>query len=88
MPNNLIRAATPVSSLLKTSTVMHVGHVSNLTLVVFKKKLEEYRHLEPHLSSECRSLTRNKPLIPKIEPLVKEKPVGFDKKTVLFTEAR
>ncbi|KGN58954.1 uncharacterized protein LOC101213900 [Cucumis sativus] len=81
MPNNLIRAATPVSSLLKTSTVMHVGHVNNLTLVVFKKKFEEYRHLEePRLSSECRSLTRNKPLIPKLEPLVKERPVGFDKK--------
>ncbi|XP_038904424.1 uncharacterized protein LOC120090789 [Benincasa hispida] len=80
MPNNLIRAATPVSSLLKTSTVMHVGHVNNLTLVVFKKKLEEFRHLEPHISSECRSLTRNKPLIPKIEPFVKGKPVEFDKK--------
>ena len=80
VPNNLIRAAIPVSSLLKASTVMHVGHVNNLTLVVFKKKLEEFAHLEPRPSFECLSLTRNKPLIPKMEPLVKAKPVGFDKK--------
>ncbi|XP_022145631.1 uncharacterized protein LOC111015031 [Momordica charantia] len=80
MPNNLIRAATPVSSLLKTSTVMHVGHVNNLTLVVFKKKLDEFGHLEPHLSSQCRALTRNKPLIPKMEPLVKQRSVGFDRR--------
>ncbi|XP_023005974.1 uncharacterized protein LOC111498834 [Cucurbita maxima] len=80
LPNNLIRAATPVSSLLKTSSVMHVRHVNNLILVVFKKKLEDFGHLEPRISSECRSLTRNKPLIPEMEPLVKVKPVGFDKK--------
>lgn len=80
MPNNLIRAATPLSSLLKISTVMHVGHVNNLTLVVFKKKLEEFEHSEPRLSSECRSITRNKPFIQKLEPIVKEKPVGFEKK--------
>ncbi|XP_050253594.1 uncharacterized protein LOC126699687 [Quercus robur] len=38
-PNSLIRSATPVSSLLKSSNVVHVGYVQNFTLFVFKNNI-------------------------------------------------
>ena len=37
-PNDLIRSATPVSSLLRSSNVVHVGYIDELNFVVFKKK--------------------------------------------------
>lgn len=37
-PGGLIKAATPVSSFLKSSAIVHVGVVDAFTFVVFKKK--------------------------------------------------
>ncbi|KAK7337059.1 hypothetical protein VNO77_17617 [Canavalia gladiata] len=74
-PNDLIRAATPVSSLLRSSTVVHVGYVNELNLVVFKKRFENATSFYLfRLPADCPSLTFTKPLIELMEPLVSEKP--------------
>lgn len=74
-PNDLIRSATPVSSLLRSSSVVHVGSINELNLVVFKKKSENASSFYHHpLPSDCSSLTFTKPLIDLMEPLVSEKP--------------
>ncbi|CAL0326802.1 unnamed protein product [Lupinus luteus] len=73
--NDLIRSATPVSSLLRSSSVVHVGHVDQLNLVVFKKRAENssafYQYSIPE---DCPSLTLTNPLIELMEPLVNERP--------------
>lgn len=80
-PNSLIRSATPISSLLKSSSVVHVNHIGNFTLVVFKKSYENAGLFEKYrLPADCQSLTNNRPFIGKMEPLVKEKPVDYGKK--------
>ncbi|KAL2345049.1 hypothetical protein Fmac_006334 [Flemingia macrophylla] len=70
-PNDLIRAATPVSSLLRSSDVVHVGSVNDLNLVVFEKRFENatsfYRYPLP---ADCPSLSFTRPLIELMEPLV------------------
>ncbi|KAJ0089117.1 hypothetical protein Patl1_32079 [Pistacia atlantica] len=82
-PNGLIRSATPISSILKTSTIVHVGYVNQFTLVVFKKEIENCSYFEQYrLPSDCPSLMNNKPFMEFIEPLVEEKPMGFGKRIV------
>ncbi|GAV64689.1 Methyltransf_11 domain-containing protein [Cephalotus follicularis] len=77
-PNGLIRSATPVSSLLKTSSVVHVGYVDGFTLVAFKKRIENVGYFEQYcLPTDCQSVANNKPFIEYIEPLVQQKPTGF-----------
>ncbi|OMO73523.1 Methyltransferase type 11 [Corchorus olitorius] len=79
-PTSLIRSATPVSSLLKASSVVHVDYVNEFTLVVFKKKLENTTYFEQYrLPADCPSLTSNKAILDHMEPLVEEKPIGFEK---------
>lgn len=73
-PNDLIRAATPVSSLLRSSDVVHVGSVNQLNLVVFKKRFQNATSFYQHpLPADCPSLTFTKPLIELMEPLVSGK---------------
>ncbi|KAL9331959.1 hypothetical protein ACSQ67_001569 [Phaseolus vulgaris] len=73
-PNDLIRAATPVSSLLRSSNVVHVDYVNELNLVVFKKRFENTASFYQHsLPADCPSLTFTKPLVELMEPLVSEK---------------
>ncbi|KAG6642959.1 uncharacterized protein LOC122277034 [Carya illinoinensis] len=79
VPNGLIRSATPVSSLLKSSDVVHVGYVHNFTLVVFKKRFEDSSCFEQYrLPADCPSVTNNKPFMDQIEPLVEEKSMGLE----------
>ncbi|EOY07810.1 PREDICTED: uncharacterized protein LOC18597935 [Theobroma cacao] len=79
-PTSLIRSATPVSSLLKASSVVHVDYVNEFTLVVFKKKLENTTYFEQYrLPADCPSITDNKAILDHMEPLVEEKPIGFEK---------
>ncbi|XP_027350668.1 uncharacterized protein LOC113861822 [Abrus precatorius] len=75
-PNDLIRAATPVSSLLRSSTVVHVGSVNELNLVVFKKTFENATSsfYQYRLPADCPSVSSTKPLIELMEPLVSENP--------------
>ncbi|KAL6141976.1 hypothetical protein ACLB2K_060261 [Fragaria x ananassa] len=73
-PTSLIRSATPISSLLKSSSIVHVNYISNFTLVVFRKSYENAGLFEQYrLPADCQSLTNNRPLIEKMEPLVMEK---------------
>ncbi|XVF07925.1 hypothetical protein REPUB_Repub06bG0181300 [Reevesia pubescens] len=79
-PTSLIRSATPVSSLLKASSVVHVDYVNEFTLVVFKKKPENTTYFEQfRLPADCPSMTNNKDLLDHMEPLVEEKPMGFER---------
>ncbi|XP_027363063.1 uncharacterized protein LOC113870797 [Abrus precatorius] len=78
-------SATPVSSLLRFSSVVHVGYVNELSLVVFKKRFENentsslfYHH---GLPADCASVTFTKPLVELMEPLVEERPLlEFEKR--------
>ncbi|KAM7264918.1 hypothetical protein ACFE04_002601 [Oxalis oulophora] len=79
-PNGLIKSATPVSSLLKSSNVVHVGYVSEFTLVVFKKNIETGCFEQYNLPADCPSITNGKQYLDNIEPLVAEKPSDFEKK--------
>ncbi|CAK8543840.1 unnamed protein product [Lathyrus sativus] len=77
--NDLIRSATPVSSLLRFSSVVHVDSIDDeLNLVVFKKRSENatafFNHHQLSLPADCPSLALTKPLIDLMEPLVSEKP--------------
>lgn len=84
-PNDLIRAATPVSSLLRSSNVVHVSSVNDLNLVVFKKRLENVTSFYQHsLPADCPSLTFTKPLIELMEPLVSEKEQEKEKTAIEF----
>lgn len=83
-PTNLIRSATPVSSLLKASSVVHVDYVNEFTLVVFKKKPKpgnnaNFEHYS--LPSDCPSVKNNKAVLDNLEPLLKDKPIQFEKST-------
>ncbi|KAF5750363.1 hypothetical protein HS088_TW03G00699 [Tripterygium wilfordii] len=80
-PNSLISAATPVSSLLRDSSIVHVGYVDELILVVFKKKIEIVGYFEQfELPADCQSIMNSKPLMDHLEPLVDAKPVEFEKR--------
>ncbi|KAJ7976969.1 Methyltransferase type [Quillaja saponaria] len=80
-PDNLIRSVAPVSSLLRSSGVVHVRYMNDLNLVVFKKQPENASPFQQfRLPSDCPSLAVTKPLIEQMEPLVVEKPIEFEKK--------
>lgn len=71
----LIRSATPVSSFLKSSDVVHVCGISSFTLVLFKKRFDNVASFEHYrLPDECPSITNNKPFLKHLEPLVEENP--------------
>ncbi|KAI5425932.1 hypothetical protein KIW84_031670, partial [Lathyrus oleraceus] len=66
--NDLSRSATPVSSLLRSSSVVHVDSIDDeLNLVVFKKRSENatsfFNHHQLSLPADCPSLALTKPLI-------------------------
>nr|GMD71243.1 peptide upstream protein [Ipomoea batatas] len=67
---NLVRLATPVSSFLKSSDVVHVCNVGSLTLVLFKKRIEGVVSFEQfRLPDHCPALVNNKAIMCHIEPL-------------------
>ncbi|XP_059314647.1 uncharacterized protein LOC132065329 [Lycium ferocissimum] len=71
---NLIKSATPVSSFLKSSEVVHVCGVGTYTLVMFKKRSEIVESLEHSiLPANCSSTMNNKPFLKYLEPLVERK---------------
>ncbi|KAE9621822.1 putative S-adenosyl-L-methionine-dependent methyltransferase [Lupinus albus] len=74
--NDLIRSATQVSSLLRSSSVVYVGYVDQLNLVVFKKRTQnESAFYQYSIPEDCPSLTFTKPLIELMEPLMSERPI-------------
>ncbi|XP_031397420.1 uncharacterized protein LOC116208225 [Punica granatum] len=81
--SSLIRSASPVSSLLKASSVVHVGYLNDFTLVVFKKKFESVSFFGQFtLPADCPAIANSRPIIDFMEPLVqeKEKPVESKRK--------
>ncbi|KAJ8543923.1 hypothetical protein K7X08_025541 [Anisodus acutangulus] len=71
---NLIKSATPVSSFLKSSDVVHVCVVGTFTLVMFKKRSEIVESLEhSKLPVNCPSAMNNKPFLKYLEPLEEKK---------------
>lgn len=79
-PNSLVSSATPVSSLLRNSSIVHVGHVKDLNLVVFKKKCEYSSSFNQYnLPADCSSFAKTKG---PMEPLVEEKPNKFEERIV------
>lgn len=83
-PNSLIRSATPVSSILKSSTIVHLDYVNDFTLIVFKKGVEESvvaPYFEQNrLPADCQSLRNNEPFMKFLEPLMEAKPNDYEKK--------
>ncbi|KAK6926800.1 Methyltransferase type 11 [Dillenia turbinata] len=73
--SSLIRSATPVSSFIKSSDVVHVSGIGYFTLVVFKKRFDTVASFEHfRLPKECPSVENNKPYMRFLEPLVVESP--------------
>lgn len=77
---SLIRVATPVSSFLKSSNIVHICSVGSFSLVIFKKKFDTVGLFEHYrLPSNCPSITNNKPVMKYIEPLVEENSIQVEK---------
>ncbi|KAK9068649.1 hypothetical protein SSX86_012764 [Deinandra increscens subsp. villosa] len=75
---SLVRSATPVSLLLRTSEIHHVCGIGSLALIVFKKKTDDVECFKDYrLPSECPSVSENKPYMQHIEPLVGQKFVSY-----------
>lgn len=71
---SLVRSATPVSSFLKSSDVVHVCRIGSFTLVIFKKRFDNVNQLEHyHLPDHCPSITNNKPFLKHMEPLAENR---------------
>ncbi|KAI4300265.1 hypothetical protein L6164_033662 [Bauhinia variegata] len=80
-PNDLIRSATPVSSLLRSSSVVHVNYINELSLVLIKKRSGNTSYFSQYsLPADCPSLAFTKPLTELMEPLVEEAPPAYEKR--------
>ncbi|KAI3743219.1 hypothetical protein L1987_60925 [Smallanthus sonchifolius] len=75
---SLVRSATPVSLLLRTSEIRHVCGIGSLALIVFKKKMNNVACFKDYrLPSECPSISRNVRYMQHIEPLTSQKLVSY-----------
>ncbi|XP_068650667.1 uncharacterized protein [Aristolochia californica] len=85
-PGTLIKAATPISSFLRNSDIVHVGLVHSLTMVVFKKAngFSSFEHYT--LPQGCPSVANNEPYIGSLEPLSEQKLMGTEQKFTFLTE--
>ncbi|PNX75479.1 hypothetical protein L195_g031416, partial [Trifolium pratense] len=91
---DMLRIASPIS-LLRFSTILHVGVVNNHGLVIFKKNSDSTKIESEDKSSslyhddlqeDCKSVNFTKPLIRLMEPLVKERP--YEKKSLICQSLR
>nr|XP_043612836.1 uncharacterized protein LOC122584838 [Erigeron canadensis] len=81
---SLVRSATPVSLLLRTSDILHVCGIYSYTLIVFKKQLESVALFDNYkLPNECPSMLKNKPFMKHIEPLVDQRTGRFQELSYL-----
>lgn len=84
---SLIRSATPISSFLKSSDVVHVCRIGSFSLVIFKKRFDKVASFEHYrLPSECPSVSNNKPFIKNMEPLVGKSSGPFKEKLSYLPE--
>ncbi|KAF5773479.1 putative methyltransferase type 11, S-adenosyl-L-methionine-dependent methyltransferase [Helianthus annuus] len=71
---SLVRSATPVSLLLRSSEIIHVCGISSFTLIVFKKQLESVALFDNYkLPNDCPAVSKNKPFMQYLEPVVEHK---------------
>ncbi|KAI3822848.1 hypothetical protein L1987_10447 [Smallanthus sonchifolius] len=71
---SLVRSATPVSLLLRSSEILHVCGINSFTLIVFKKHLDSVVFFDNYkLPNDCPSISKNKPFMQYIEPIVDRK---------------
>lgn len=76
---SLVRLATPVVSFLKSSDVIYVCGVGSSSLVVFKKRYENFSAFEHfQLPDKCHSVTKNKAFMKFMEPLADGKSGQFE----------
>ncbi|KAF8117311.1 hypothetical protein N665_0011s0035 [Sinapis alba] len=81
--NGLVRSVSPVSSLLKNSSVVHVGSLGEEVLIVFRRNGEDSFGLDQthhHLPDDCSSVLNNRPYIGLLEPLLEEKRSDFERR--------
>ncbi|KAF3572360.1 hypothetical protein F2Q69_00061775 [Brassica cretica] len=82
--NGLVRSVSPVSSLLKNSSVVHVASLGEQVLVVFRRHSEDSILLDQshhhELPADCSSLLNNRPYIGLLEPLLEEKRSDFERR--------
>lgn len=65
-----VRSATPVSSFLKSSSIVSVCGIGSFKLVTFKKRFDNVALFEHYrLPNKCPSITNNKPFMKYMEPL-------------------
>ncbi|CAN7135506.1 unnamed protein product [Brassica rapa subsp. narinosa] len=82
--NGLVRSVSPVSSLLKNSSVVHVASLGEQVLIVFRRNGEDsfgldqsYHH---QLPGDCSSVLNSRPYIGLLEPLLEEKRSDFERR--------
>ncbi|KAG2287032.1 hypothetical protein Bca52824_046636 [Brassica carinata] len=82
--NGLVRSVSPVSSLLKNSSVVHVASLGEQVLVAFRRHSEDSILLDQshhhELPADCSSLLNNRPYIGLLEPLLEEKRSDFERR--------
>ncbi|ESQ45146.1 hypothetical protein EUTSA_v10011158mg [Eutrema salsugineum] len=80
--NGLVRSVSPVSSLLKNSSVVHVASLGEQVLVVFRRNGKDSFTLgQSHdLPADCSSVVNNRPYIESLEPLLEEKRSDFERR--------
>ncbi|XP_010529746.1 PREDICTED: uncharacterized protein LOC104806503 isoform X2 [Tarenaya hassleriana] len=80
--NSLVRSVSPVSSLLKNSSVVHVASVGEPVLVAFKRNAEDGFRFDqsPQFPADCPSVVNNKPYIDFLEPLLEEERADFERR--------
>ncbi|XP_074266819.1 uncharacterized protein LOC141590107 [Silene latifolia] len=77
--DSLIRSATSISSFLQSSDIVDVVSLGSFDLVAFKKRPNRLGFFGQYrLPENCPSITRSKPLVDKMEPILDEKPKGND----------
>ncbi|KAL5998384.1 hypothetical protein ACLOJK_009324 [Asimina triloba] len=80
-PGSLILTATPISLFLKISEIVHVRSIESSTLVIFKKRCDEFCSFDHYrLPGNCPAVTNNKPFMEHLEPLVERKLIGTNDK--------
>ncbi|XP_028776014.1 uncharacterized protein LOC114748829 [Neltuma alba] len=78
-PNDVMRSVAPVSSSLRSSSIVHVKCINEFNLIVFKKRSETSVFYQNALPPDCPSLTFTKPFIKLMEPLEEERPLDYAK---------
>ncbi|XP_076944527.1 uncharacterized protein LOC143615234 [Bidens hawaiensis] len=74
---SLVRSATPVSLMLRSSEIIHVCGIDSFTLIVFKKHSESVGLFDNYkLPNDCPAVSKNKPFMQYLEPISDHEPTN------------